>query len=257
MRPLVAVRRAAAFDADFIGRDPLLWPLRRAAAALGTLDDFPGVDVLQRVFRGDGPAPVRFVDSTPRRRRGSPIDERALYDARITLDREVPTRAQCWHDLMNALVWGTFPQAKRALHGRQHTAIRARIEPGARTLPPRSSELDALALVDEGGLVVLSNAAAELTAALRADRDTFRDAIRDGTARVVVFGHAIYESLVLGVQPAIVAAVVLPVDLAATDEDALSDVADARLAAWLSTPTTATSPRDLARVDLADVRRGA
>jgi hypothetical protein len=255
MRPLVAVRRAAPFDPSFIGRDSLLWPLTAAAAALGPHDDFPPVETLHRVFRGD--PPIRFVDAAPRRRRRSPIDAHALYDARIALYREVPTRAQCWHDLMNALVWGTFPRAKRALHERQHEAIRARIEPGARTLPPRrSSELDALALLDEGGLLVLSRDVTAVNATLRGDRSAFRLALGEGSARIVVFGHAIHESLVLGVPPAVVAAVVLPAGVEDDSDALLLKIADDRLAEWLANPANAATPRELARVDLADVRGG-
>jgi hypothetical protein len=249
MRPLVAVRRAAAFDPELIARDPLLSPLARAAAALGPLDDFPAVEALDRVFDGD--APVRFVVAPARRRRGEPIDERALYDARITLDREVPTRRQCWHDLMNALVWGTFPRAKRALHARQHRAIRARIEPGARRLPPtRSSELDALALLDEGGLVILAADPGGVHAPSRVDPRALPAALSSGAARAVIFGHAVYESLVLGVRPAVVAAIVLPFDAA---EASPTHAADRSLAEALWAGAL-TSPRDLARVDLNDLR---
>jgi hypothetical protein len=155
-----------------------------------TSPDFPPVHSLQRVFGADlSDAPVRFVPAAPRPRRGrrpQAIDVRALYDARITLDRVVPTRARSWHDFMNALVWGTFPKAKSALHARQHRAIAARVEPGARTLPPaRTRELDALALLDEGGVVLPGG----------------------DLARAVVFGHAIYENLALGIPPAVVAAI--------------------------------------------------
>jgi hypothetical protein len=249
MRPLVAVRRAVAFDREFIARDPLLSPLARAAAALGALEDFPAVEALGRVFEGE--APVRFVVAPARRRRGEPVDERALYDARITLDHEVPTRPRCWHDLMNALVWGTFPRAKHALHARQHRAIRARIEPGARRLPPtRSSELDALALLDEGGLVILAANPDDVQASLRADRRALRAALSSGAARAVVFGHAIHESLVFGVRPAVVAAVVV-VPIPA--EPSPTHAADRGLAEALAAGAP-TAPRDLARVDLNDLR---
>jgi len=198
--------RSAPFDPRFLERSPLFWPLAPAARALLERDpqsarvdrgtaaspDFPPVHSLDRVFGDDRrDAPVRFVPAAPRSRRGrrpQPIDLRALYDARITLDRVVPTRARSWHDLMNALVWGTFPRAKRALHARQHRAITARVDPGARTLPPaRTRELDALALLDEGGVVLPAG----------------------DVARAVVFGHAIYESLALGVPPVVVAALAL------------------------------------------------
>src|SRR5215472_912789 len=179
MRPLVAVRRAVPFDPQFITRDARFWPLARAARALSGGADFPPIESLARVFDGD--PPVRFVAATPRRRRGAPLDARALYDARITLDRTVPTRSRCWHDLMNALVWGAFPLAKRALHARQYRAVARRLVPGARRLPPaRTPEQDALALLDEGGVVLVPR-----EVDIRASQ----------TTELIVFGHAIYESL--------------------------------------------------------------
>ena len=224
MKPLESVRRAAPFDPSFTERAPHFWPLRRAWRALGACHDFPPVAALTRVFAGE--PPVRFVVASPPRRRAAPLDPRALYDARITLEGVVPTRERSWHDFMNALVWGTFPRAKRALHARQHVAIAARIAPGARTLPPaRTRELDALALLDEGGVVLV-----------------------DGQA--IVFGHAIYESLALGVAPAIVAAVAVDqIEVGASDADRIAH-ADAALAALLADEARLTTPAELKRVDL-------
>jgi DUF3025 family protein len=229
MRPLVAVRHAVPFDPHFLSRAALFWPLARAAKALGPHDDFPPVEALARVFEGD--APVRFVAASPRRRRAAPIDARALYDARITLDREVPTRARCWHDFMNGLVWGTFPRAKRALHARQHHAIAERLAPGARTLPvARTPELDALALLDEGGVAVVS-----------LDGDTTGV---PGARGMVIFGHAIYESVALGVAPAVVAAIEVTVD---GSSDLIRSV-DLALAATIEDHAMLRTPRELTRV---------
>jgi len=232
MRPLVAVRTRTPFCARFCDREPLFWPLARAARALGEHADFPPVDALARVFAGT--PPVKFIQACPRRGRRAPLDARALYDARITLDRAVPTRERSWHDLMNALVWGTFPSAKLALHARQHRAITERLTPGTCTLPPtRTRELDALALLDEG----LTTRRAGV---LRAH-------ITSATAEAVVFGHAIYESLALGVAPAVVAAIVLPRDAGEAD---LAINADRALAAAIRDEGVLRSPDELTRVDL-------
>jgi hypothetical protein len=267
VRPLVALRRAAAYDPGFChlqGRGAF-WPIARAARALGTHDDFPPVEALARVF--DGPPPVRFVTASPRRRgRGRPgeaLEAAALYDARIALEGVVPTRPRCWHDLMNALVWGTFPRAKRALHRRQHRAVSERLSPDARALPAtRTRELDALALLDEGGVVVLSRDPESLRAELRERRPgALRARIDAGEARALVFGHAIYESLALGVRPTIVAAMVLespgvqPGDGADGPDDAPLPVvreADARLAFAIEDPARLRTPDDLTRVDVAE-----
>ncbi|HSY20510.1 MAG TPA: DUF3025 domain-containing protein [Polyangiaceae bacterium] len=252
MRPLVVVRRAVAFDPRFCARSPHFWPLRRALGAIGPGEDFPTVGDFARVFAGD--PPVRFVPASPPRRR-TPLDPRALYDARITLDGVVPTRERCWHDFMNALVWGTFPRAKRALHARQHRAIAARIAPGARTLPPaRTRELDALALLDEGGVVLLARDPAGLRAALMAgDPGALEAAVGAGDARGIVFGHAIYESLALGVAPAIVAAVVVDdaddARRACGEADRIAH-ADRVLEALLEDSARLMTPEELKRVDL-------
>ena len=257
MRPLVAVRAATAYDPRWVEQSPLFWPIRRAVHALGPLDDFPSIEALDRVF--DGEPPVRFVPATPRprgRRRG-PLDLDAMYDARITLDRCVPTRGRSWHDLLNALVWGTFPRAKRALHARQHRATTERVCRGARTLPPtRSREQDALALVDEGGIVVLACDTGTASVALRERAGALRGMIASGAAHALIFGHAIYESLVLGIAPAAVAAVVVARDAV---EGGTIGEADAMLSRALEDASRFRTPGELCRVDvreLGDARLG-
>jgi Protein of unknown function (DUF3025) len=246
VRPLVRVRLAAPFEPGFLERDVLFWPLRRAVSSLDLQGEFPSAEQLGRVF--EGAPPVRFVAPGARRRRGEPVDLRDLYDARITIERKVPTRPACWHDFMNALVWGTFPNAKRALHARQHRAIAARVLPGARQLPPRSPELDALALLDEGGIVVLADDTAAVQESLRTGAaDALRSFVRSGRADAVVFGHAIYESLALGVRPAVVAALVL----ARTHGEAdVVRAVDRTLARAFDDHALLGSTRDLRRVDV-------
>ena len=241
MRPLVAVRRAAAFDPGFLSRSPLLWPLARAAKALARFDDFPPIEALVDVFECE--PGVRFVPAAPRRRRGAAVDTRLLYDARIAIDREVPTRQRCWHDFMNALVWGTFPSAKSALHARQHRAITERLAHDARKLPPaRTRELDALALLDEGGVVVLSLDPPRKAGSV------------DGAT--IVFGHAICESLVLGVAPAVVAGIGITVEDRPRTADDLVRLVDRAMAAIIDDDTRLRTPRDLKRLPIDAPARG-
>ena len=301
MRPLVALRRAAPFDprvlSQTLARSPLFWPLVRAASALAGHDDFPPVEALGRVFAGA--PPVRFVAATPRRRRNRGdkeprrVDPGALYDARITVDREVPTRARCWHDLMNALVWGTFPLAKRALHARQHSAVCARVAPGDTCLPAaRTPELDALAILDEGGVAVLSREPLPMHQAANPkvwpervlgglgmelggngsppkawlakelpgisaqlvrgpSASALRTGIASGAAVAVIFGHAIYESLALGVAPAVVAAVVLERD--ERDGRNIVACADRALARAIDDRERLRTPNELTRLDVKDL----
>jgi hypothetical protein len=170
------------FDPRFFERHRLFWPIAPAAAAFASEADWPEVATYERAFARSVDAPVRFepAPAAPRRNRG-PVDRDNLYDARIVRDRCVPTRRRSWHDFLNALVWATFPRAKRALHERQHRVLQERIPAGARTLPAtRSREHDALALIDEGGVVILED---------------------EREREMVVFGHAVYEGLVLGRGP--------------------------------------------------------
>jgi len=248
MRPLVAVRSATPYDPHFITRSPLFWPIERAARALGDCSDFPPFTALDRVF--EGTPPVRFVAASPRprRRRRAPVDLHALYDARIAVDRLVPTRERSWHDLLNALVWGTFPRAKRELHQRQHDSMIARVAPGAWTLPAaRTPEQDALALIDEGGVVVLAKDPRAASAALRGAPESLAEMTASGDVDAVIFGHAIYESLVFGVAPAAVAAIVVGREPAETS--CLGEV-DAALASALGDRGRFLAPDELCRVDV-------
>ncbi len=217
----------ATFEPRFYARHPAFWPIARAAETFADRTDWPIVADYGVAFLGE--PPVRFLEVPPKHRRpnGQPIDRTTLYDATITLQGVVPTRARMWHDFLNALVWATFPRAKRALHRRQHRAIDRWIPEGATQLPnARTRELDALALVDEGGVLLVDDGETETP---------------------IVFGHALFEGLVFE-QPAMVARAVelrapaangAPADLVAT--------ADALLAAILDDPGRIVAPEELPR----------
>ncbi|MDB4933445.1 MAG: hypothetical protein JWP87_417 [Labilithrix sp.] len=201
-----SVRRTALWDAALAERSPLFRPLAGAialvaaamerAAAAGADASFPQPETIHEAL--GGPAGVTFERQRPvSRRRREQRDPSRMYDARIAREGCVPTRPGSWHDLMNALVWATFPIAKRALHARQHGLV-VPAAPGESAR--RSRELDALALLDEGGIVVV-------TSAPIADEDALARALAAGEATASVFGHAIYEGIVLG-RPAPLASVV-------------------------------------------------
>lgn len=192
------------WDPLFFERDPRFWPIANVARAFRDRPDWPAPEELAH-------PDVRFVTTFKHKRtRTKTLDPDNMYDARI-LRGEVPTRPRCWHDFLNALVWMTFPKSKRALHERQAACVRAWIPSGATTLPnARTREHDALALVDEGGVIVIGDV-------------------------VMAFGHALYEGLVFGT-PAMIARA-LHFDGDAKDADAL-------LAARLREPLV---PEDLPR----------
>jgi hypothetical protein len=188
----------------FYEQSAFFWPLRPAAEAFSAFADWPSVGDYDRAL-GDG-FPVRFREQPPRprrRRRRGPVDPAALYDARIHVEGWVPTRSRSWHDFLNMLVWAAFPRAKAALHARQHRAMMSRLDAGALTLPQaRTREQDGLAMLDEGGLLLLCEAqgvaalAAALDSAPGERAEAARDAVRRGEVVAVLFGHALYESLV-------------------------------------------------------------
>jgi DUF3025 family protein len=249
------VARAQPWDASLAGRSPLFWPI---AGALGLLIDamacaegdlgeaerssgFPQPETIDAALGRR--AGVRFERQRPvsRRRRG-PRDPASMYDARITRAGCVPTRPGSWHDLMNALVWATFPLAKRALHERQHGLV-VPAAPGESARRPR--ELDALALLDEGGLVVvaegpLASESAEIAVRERA----IEEAIAAGAATAFIFGHAIYEGLVLG-RPPPLASVVYVVESAGPPT---VDDADRALAAVIADRARIVDPTAMLRL---------
>jgi len=241
--PLTSTRdegRVVLWDGTLAECSPLFWPIVEAIKALvdghdEVADDaaqFPSPETINDVL---GPrAGIRFERQKPvsRRRRSASRDPESMYDARIAREGCVPTRHGSWHDLMNALVWATFPLAKRALHERQHALV-VPAAPGESARRPR--ELDALALLDEGGVVVVTKQRREL------DEEALVAAIARREATAMVFGHAIYEGLVLG-RPAPLASVVLCVA-----EDEING-ADEALAAVITDPTQIVEPASMMRV---------
>lgn len=183
-----------------LAASPLAWPYAAAISALDRVGATP--DAIPEVARLDaalGPlAGVRFVPSPPRPRlRGRAAALRGRrYDERIASAGEVATRAGSLHDFANALVWATFPSAKRAVHARQDAMIRARLLPDGAQPGARSPEQDAVAMLDEGGVVLLATpscAEALERAALARDTDGVRRATSRGEALGLVFGHALLE----------------------------------------------------------------
>ena len=217
-------------------RDCAVWP------SLATLD----ARIAPQTVRAGGAAPgVRFVDDPGRSRRPRRGGERtldSLYDGRIALRREVPTRSTDWHDLLNALVWASFPRAKWQLSARQCRVHRARVGERFERLPPcRTPEQDALALLDEGAVLFVvdeARAAATHRAVDESDCAWLAGEARDGAMRVLLFGHAQHEHLVRGDRSARAGAVVLPVcgEPRTMSHDALLDAADEALAALLGDP---------------------
>lgn len=72
------------------------------------------------------------------------------YETHILHTGQVPTRADTWHDVLNALVWLRFPRFKAALNAAHGEAIAVETD----TL--RGRRRDALTILDESGVWVIS-----------------------------------------------------------------------------------------------------
>lgn len=124
------------------------------------------------------------------------LPDGAAYEQYIWDTRRVPTRDNL-HDFFNGLVWLQFPHTKRRLNQLQAQAIAA---DGVQAV--RGPLRDALTVFDENGAVLQAPPA--LWAALRG-RDWQRLFIDLrplwGQARLVVFGHALLEKLVIPRKP--------------------------------------------------------
>jgi Protein of unknown function (DUF3025) len=196
----------------------------------------------------DAAKALRFVATPPKKRRvrRGPVDLAALYEGRIVLGGEVPTRLDDWHDFFNALTFTAFPRAKWALHARQFALLKARITPGATRLPgARSREQDALALLDEGGiaLVLRPELARELAPPTSATFSSDCEALcRSGEARAVPFGHALPEHLVEGLPLPLGAPHVLALDFHGLANKALIDAVDLALSKDLAEPALFSAP---------------
>ena len=114
------------------------------------------------------------------------------YERRVVEQNELIVRTDNLHDVMNALVWLTFPKTKRAI-SEAHVALGVTAD--GRTRPRRR---DVLTLFDEAGAVVLSQRV-DLKALHEAHRwrELFVEYRQDfvNEARVVLFGHGALEQL--------------------------------------------------------------
>lgn len=146
---------------------------------------WPSLDMLDAALAGTG-APERFVAQD-----AALLSDGEHYETRIACHRQIATRPDNWHDLLNALVWIGHPALKRALNRRQVAEI-ARVGPAQ-----RSRAQCALTHFDEGGAIVVLRDPALLPLWDAHDWHGLfwrhRAAWADGRVDVVVFGHALLE----------------------------------------------------------------
>jgi len=170
---------------------PLFAPIAGLLRALICNGEPPDVAVLneraeQSDLRNSQGRPIRFV---------IPGGSGLSYEERIYWLGEVETRPGNWHDLLNAVVWLTFPRSKTVLNARHHAA-RAALRSAGRA--ERGPLRDALTHFDECGAVVVSDDPT-MWSDIRAHRWKELFWLRRGevvnSLRLFVFGHATYDTL--------------------------------------------------------------
>jgi len=167
---------------------PAFAPYQSLIDALGLARGLPSLDTLNALAAARGTTqarglPLRFF--TP----GGRLSARD-YETHILHSGQVPTRANTWHDVLNALVWLRFPRFKAALNAAHGEAIA--VEPDSR----RGRRRDALTVLDESGVWVISRQPALPELLLeRAWQPLFWDRRSEVETdmRFVVIGHALLE----------------------------------------------------------------
>ena len=180
----------------------------------------------------------------------------AQYEPRCYLKGEVPTRANNWHDLLNALVWLTFPKAKAAINARHYHALTQIAEVvDTTTRSQRGVVRDTNTLLDESGVIVAC-ADAELVGLLRGFqwKELFwqRRAQVQSSMGCYLFGHGLYEKALRPYVGMTGQGLVMPVEQAFFAWPLAQRLAhlDSRLADYLSAPQHCTSTRELTPVPL-------
>lgn len=180
----------------------------------------------------------------------------AQYEPRCYLKGEVPTRANNWHDLLNALVWFTFPKAKAAINERHYRALTAGFD--TEKTSQRGAVRDTNTLLDESGVIVAC-ANPELSALLRSFqwKELFwqrRELVQSGMG-FYLFGHGLYEKALHPYIGMTGQGLILPVKQAFFSWPRAQQMAhlDALLADYLSAAEHCRSTRELMPVPLLGV----
>lgn len=179
---------------------PLFFPLHPVIEQLGEAE-LPSLQDCNELLQSHQP-PITVQNGKPLRfvaQEYGALPFEAQYEPRCYLKGEVQTRSDNWHDLLNALVWLTFPKAKAVINTRHYQAL---TQDGDRpmvdvtTRSQRGAVRDMSTLLDESGVVVAC-ADEELGQLLRDFRwrELFwqrRELVRQQMG-FFLFGHGLYE----------------------------------------------------------------
>ena len=167
---------------------PAFDPYRDLIATLDLAHGLPALSALnalaaaRTLVQAQG-RPVRFVAP------GGRLAARD-YETHILATGEIPTRADTWHDALNALVWLRYPAFKAALNHAHVLAMRDE------TGPERSRRRDALTVLDESGVWIVGRDRSLYEGIVAHAWQTVfwqqRQAVQAGL-RFVVVGHALLE----------------------------------------------------------------
>jgi len=161
------------------------------------------LDVLPDLFEPDWPGVARLNSLTDLKHRYSTLPIRfaeqdaALlgdgkhYEERILEQGVVATRMQNWHDLFNALIWVRYSSLKSAVNSRYVAEF-----PNGTGCTERSRVQMALTHFDEAGVVVAVDSQVLIDAWNRHDwAGVFANPVAPWHkhARMLAFGHALYE----------------------------------------------------------------
>lgn len=250
------MKKSLEWDRDALLQSPLFAPLHPVIAQLGA-DKFPALRDCNALLAAHQPPivvqrglPLRFVAQEYGR---LPFEKQ--YEPRCYLKGEVPTREHNWHDLLNALVWLTFPKAKAAINARHYQAL---MEASDETSSQRGAVRDMNTLFDESGVVVAC-ADVELAALLRDFRwkELFWQRRAQAQARMgfYLFGHGLYEKTMRPYVGLTGQGLLLPVEQAFFTWHQARQLAhlDGLVADYLSTPEYCRSTRELTPVPLLGV----
>jgi hypothetical protein len=118
------------------------------------------------------------------------------YEPRCYLKGEVQTRENNWHDLLNALVWLTFPKTKSVINARHYLSMTNEL---LKTSSQRGAVRDMNTLFDESGVIVVSSNTELIALLLNFQWKQLFWARRKQVETEMdfyLFGHGLYEKAV-------------------------------------------------------------
>ncbi|MDP1871838.1 MAG: DUF3025 domain-containing protein [Gallionella sp.] len=158
-------------------------------------EGFPTLDDLNRMLAVHQPSVASGCKLSFVAQGAGRLAFESQYEPRCYLTGEVQTRQDNWHDLLNALVWLTYPNAKAAINVRHFQAL---TQGGLadESTSQRGAVRDTSTLFDESGVIVAC-ADEELAGLLQNFRwrELFwqrRQAVRERMG-FYIFGHGLYE----------------------------------------------------------------